>query len=88
MFFFLSTTGVNKFLYDLLSSNGIVDSWETDKLDSLVKILTLSQNVGVAVVVLMPVGVGAEWFSKELFNVLLSLDCAAISWAVTKVLVD
>ena len=66
IFFFLSATGVNKFLYDLLSSNGIVDSWETDKLDSLVKILmlTLSQNNGVAVEVVMSVGVGAEWFSK------------------------
>ena len=40
--FFYLVTGVNKFLYDLLlSSNGIVDSWEIDKLDSLVKILML-----------------------------------------------
>ena len=36
--------------------------------------LTLSQNIGVLVVVVMPVGVGAEWFSKTVFNVLLSLD--------------
>ena len=30
---------------------------------------TLSQNIGVAVVVVvvMPVGVGAEWFNKEMF---------------------
>ena len=56
MFFFLSAAGVNKFLYDLLSSNGIVDSWETDKLDSLVKMLTLSQNIGVAIVVVIPGG--------------------------------
>ena len=39
--------------------------------------LTLSQNIGVAVVVLIPVGVGAEWFSKEVFNVLMSLDFAS-----------
>ena len=32
--------------------------------------------------------VGAEWFSKELFNVLLSLDCAVILWAVTKASLD
>ena len=56
MFFFLSVTGVNKFLYDLLSFNGIVHSWKTDKLDSLVKMLTLSQNIGVAVVVVIPGG--------------------------------
>ena len=80
-FFYLSATGVNKFLYDLLPSNGIVDSWKTDKLDSLAKIfmLMLSRNIGVAVVVVMRVGVGAEWFSKEVFNVLLLLDCAVIS---------
>ena len=37
--------------------------------------LTLSQNIGVlVVVVVMPVGVAAEWFSKKVFNVLLSLD--------------
>ena len=78
--FFLSATSVNKLLNDLLSSHGIVDSWETDKLDSLVKIpiLTLSQIIGVAVVVVMPVGVEAELFSKEMFNVLLSLNCAVI----------
>ena len=54
-----------------------MDSWETDTLDSSVKIpmLTLSQNIGVlVVVVVMPVGVAAEWFSKNVFNVLLSLD--------------
>ena len=58
-----------------------MDSWKTDKLDSLVKIpiLTLSKNIGVAVVVVMPVGAGAELFSKEMFNVLLSLNCAVIS---------
>ena len=57
--FFYLVTGVNKFLYDLLlSSNGIVDSWEIDKLDSLVEILMLwlSQQIGVAVVVVMYVG--------------------------------
>ena len=54
----------------------MMDSWETDTLDSSVKIpmLTLSQNIGVLVVVVMPVGVAAEWFSKKVFNVLLSLD--------------
>ena len=57
-----------------------MDNWETDKLNSVVKILmlTLSQNIGVAVVVVMPVVVGAKWFSKEVFHVLLSLDCAVI----------
>ena len=57
--FFYLVTGVNKFLYDLLLSyNGIVDSWEIDKLDSLVEILmlTLSQQIGVAVVVVTYVG--------------------------------
>ena len=57
--FFYQVTGVTKFLYDLLlSSNGIVDSWEIDKQDLLVKILLLrlSQQIGVAVVVVMYVG--------------------------------
>ena len=31
------------------------------------------------------VTVGADWFSKEVFNVLLSLNCAVISWVVTEV---
>ena len=66
----------------------LMDGCETDNLDSLVKMLTLLQSIGVAVVVVMPVGVGAEWFSKEVFNVLLSLDCAVISWPVTKVSLD
>ena len=79
--YILSASGVKKLLYDLLSSNGIVNGWETDKLDSLMKILmlTLSQNIGIALVVVMHVDVGAEWFSKEVFNVLLSLDCAVTS---------
>ena len=50
--------------------------------------LTLSQNIGIALVVVMHVDVGAEWFSKEVFNVLLSLDCAVTSWAVTEVSLD
>ena len=65
---FYQVTGVTKFLYDLvlpsfcmillLSSNGIVDSWEIDKQDLLVKILLLRlpQQIGVAVVVVMYVG--------------------------------
>ena len=34
------------------------------------------------------VTVGADWFSKEVFNVLLSLNCAVISWVVTEVWLD
>ena len=37
---------------------------------------------------MVPVRAGAEWFSKEVFNVLLSLDCLLISRAVTEVSLD
>ena len=40
------------------------------------------------VVVMIYVTVGADWFSKEVFNVLLSLNCAVISWVVTEVWLD